>query len=354
MIEASTIAAPFIRDMLEGVELQGFSKVDLLMQAGISTEILSHDRYRISFAQLAKLSDIIVDLLDDELYGLASSPLRKHSFKYMCYAAIHGDTVYEVLRAFADVSALMSGPFNNRITLTDDYCHVDLLLKEGESIVNPHAIVHTMCSMHRTFCWIVNSRVPAVRVDLAFPEPEYKEEYKYVFLDAPVYFSQSNCRFTFHRKDVEHTNVRNIYQLKEFLKNAPLIFLTSGFETNDLTTKIRVWLDKYIQRYGDAPDIDAAAQHFSQHPQAMRRQLKKEGTNFQTIKMETRRDLAIQMISRESLSIEEIANKLGFSEPSPFIRAFKSWTGLTPLAYKKLEQSNLELESENLENLADL
>jgi AraC-like DNA-binding protein len=72
------------------------------------------------------------------------------------------------------------------------------------------------------------------------------------------------------------------------------------------------------------------------HPQAIRRVLKKECTSFQDIKMEIRRDLAINLINNQQHSVEQISEKLGFSEQSSFFRAFKNWTGLTPLAYRKL------------------
>jgi len=34
-------------------------------------------------------------------------------------------------------------------------------------------------------------------------------------------------------------------------------------------------------------------------------------------------------------SIEEIALHTGYSEPGSFIRAFKNWTGFTPLQFRK-------------------
>jgi AraC-like DNA-binding protein len=37
----------------------------------------------------------------------------------------------------------------------------------------------------------------------------------------------------------------------------------------------------------------------------------------------------------EGLGVAEVAYLLGFSEPSAFHRAFKRWTGKTPLEYKK-------------------
>ncbi|MEO8877467.1 MAG: AraC family transcriptional regulator, partial [Polyangiaceae bacterium] len=51
---------------------------------------------------------------------------------------------------------------------------------------------------------------------------------------------------------------------------------------------------------------------------------------FQTLRDETRRTLADRYLG-EGLSLSEISFLLGFSEPSAFFRAFKKWTGTTPI-----------------------
>jgi len=84
------------------------------------------------------------------------------------------------------------------------------------------------------------------------------------------------------------------------------------------------------------PLLSQAAEHIDLTEQTLRRYLNKEGYTFQQLKDDTRRDIAINFIEKKEHSIEEIAFRLGFSEASTFIRAFKKWTGLTPLAYRKL------------------
>ena len=79
------------------------------------------------------------------------------------------------------------------------------------------------------------------------------------------------------------------------------------------------------------------ARQLNTSPQTLRRRLHEQGTSFQELKDQLRRDLAIYHLGRRELPIQEIAEQLGFSEPSAFHRAFKKWTGLTPGAYRAQE-----------------
>ena len=70
----------------------------------------------------------------------------------------------------------------------------------------------------------------------------------------------------------------------------------------------------------------------------LRRRLKKEGTSFQTLKDECRRDAAVNYLSNSELSINAIAALMGFTDPSAFHRCFKKWTGTTPDEFRQRDQ----------------
>ena len=99
---------------------------------------------------------------------------------------------------------------------------------------------------------------------------------------------------------------------------------------------MRIWMENLFREGNSNPLLDQAAEHMNLTEQTLRRYLHKEGYSFQQLKDDTRRDMAMFFIDRKEQSIEDIAFRLGFSEASTFIRAFKKWTGLTPLAYRKL------------------
>jgi len=67
----------------------------------------------------------------------------------------------------------------------------------------------------------------------------------------------------------------------------------------------------------------------------LQRRLTKEGTSFQSLKDELRRDVAIVRLNATAVSVAELAQKLGFNDSGAFQRAFKGWTGSAPGAYRK-------------------
>lgn len=75
--------------------------------------------------------------------------------------------------------------------------------------------------------------------------------------------------------------------------------------------------------------IDQAAAALGTTSRSLQRRLRDEGTSFNDVREQVRRELA-QRYLKDGLAIAEISFLLGFSEPSAFFRAFKRWTGATP------------------------
>ncbi len=63
--------------------------------------------------------------------------------------------------------------------------------------------------------------------------------------------------------------------------------------------------------------------------------LARMGLSFQQLLDETRQELALGYVEQSRLSITEIAFMLGFSDLSNFIRAFKRWTGKSPMEFRR-------------------
>ncbi len=67
----------------------------------------------------------------------------------------------------------------------------------------------------------------------------------------------------------------------------------------------------------------------------LQRRLGELGTSLRALVDEVRRETALQLITRPDTEISEVCFVLGFSDPAPFYRAFRRWTGTTPQKYRE-------------------
>lgn len=66
----------------------------------------------------------------------------------------------------------------------------------------------------------------------------------------------------------------------------------------------------------------------------LQRQLRAHGTSHRTLVDELRRELAVQLLTREETTIMEVAYEVGFARLQAFYRAFSRWTGTTPASFR--------------------
>lgn len=85
---------------------------------------------------------------------------------------------------------------------------------------------------------------------------------------------------------------------------------------------------------GNLPDLDAVASALHISARTLRRKLLLENTSYLKLCDEVRQAVAEQLLAVPRLPIEQIAERLGYSESASFIHAFKRWRGTTPQAYR--------------------
>jgi len=86
---------------------------------------------------------------------------------------------------------------------------------------------------------------------------------------------------------------------------------------------------------GGEPGLASVAARLHMSPRTLQRHLRQEGSSLSDRLDRTREALATRLLGEPHRSIAEVAFLLGFSEVSAFHRAFKRWTGATPVAYRR-------------------
>jgi AraC-like DNA-binding protein len=70
-------------------------------------------------------------------------------------------------------------------------------------------------------------------------------------------------------------------------------------------------------------------------PRTLQRRLGEHRASFQRLLADVRRELADQYLRRPDLSLGEVAFLLGYQDLSSFHRAFRRWSGRTPLERRR-------------------
>ncbi|SFT80831.1 helix-turn-helix domain-containing protein [Sedimentitalea nanhaiensis] len=86
------------------------------------------------------------------------------------------------------------------------------------------------------------------------------------------------------------------------------------------------------------PSEDAVARLLAIGPRTLQRALKAEGTSFRRIRDDFIEHRAQSLLRDTDMPIEKIGENLGYSEPKSFRRAFKRWTGVSPMGYRSAGQ----------------
>ena len=327
-----TIANHFVVAAIHAAASQGLPVNFILQGTGIPAELLNQNKARVSPEQFVLLIQRLWHLLEDELMGFGPVKSKLGCFATMCQLAIHSDNLEQMLKRgtrfyqlFDRVPAVSLEVHGNKARLS---LQQDLLYKDKDHFLQESLLL----IWHRTACWMIDQRINLSKACFSYPAPPHQEEYPSIFY-CPIEFNAAQTYLEFNADMLKHKICQDQRSLTQFLKSSPADLLARPTKDASYSGKIRHLIGREIN--GELPSFEDIAKQLYMTPQTLRRRLKAEATSYQALKDNIRRDIAIYYLTQASLNINEIANKVGFTEPSTFHRAFKKWTGVTPLAYRE-------------------
>lgn len=105
--------------------------------------------------------------------------------------------------------------------------------------------------------------------------------------------------------------------------------------TESLADRVRALL---VCHEGSYPDLVATAERLHLSTRTLKRRLAEQGSSFGDLLEDVRKRDSLQLLLDADRSIEEVALRTGYADPSNFRRAFQRWTGLSPTAYRQRQR----------------
>jgi len=318
-----------VHEALQVALERGFDVPALLDRSGIDAELTRAPKARVTAAAYAQLWAVLADAMDDEFFGMDGHPMRRGSFRLMCQAAMQARTLERALhRMIAFLRAVLDDFF---IELRSDGRRAVLCVHDGGKVRRMFSYATLLILVHGLSCWLIRRRIPLLEATFRCPEPPGADDYRSRFC-ATAMFDASVTQVSFDACFLALKPVATDLSLQSFLRGAPANLLVKYRDDAGLAATIRRRLRR--QRPDEWPDLDELACNMGIASATLQRRLQNEGTTYQGLRDDLRRDIAIDLLGDAAVTVAEVATEVGFQETSAFHRAFKKWTGVSPGAYR--------------------
>ncbi|BBO30095.1 AraC family transcriptional regulator (plasmid) [Alteromonas sp. I4] len=322
----------YAQAVLRHVNRAGLNAEALLRKCGISPGAIHEPNTRLSGSKLADLEREVILAMKDEMLGYMPKPVTPGNWDILCHWLAHAESLEEVLERMTLYFRVHDHGFLVLPVGKGRYSSLKIEMRDKSFQPDPFVYELLIFSLHRLMCWLVNRFVKIIQTHLPFNYSPNSQEYKGLFLGSHVVMGASSAEIIFESMHLDLTVQRNQKDLQRFLRH-PLRWMICE------TTNNSSWAEKVRQvmlaKIESPVTFEEIATELSVHPKKLSRVLTKENMSYTELKKELLRDLAIHLLQDPTLTVHDIASKVGFSETSAFSRAFKTWTAVSPQKYRR-------------------
>lgn len=325
-----------VQRLLAGAQRLGVDTAPMLNAAAIDPRSFGAGQMSAPFVggrQFLTLIATVKDRLGDELLGLSDRRMKPGAIVAMVDMVLS----YETLGAALDQAVRFLGLVTEDIEFGWELRGDDaaVLVRHQRPELDPGNFVgdYWLLHLYYLFSWTVGYVVPIKRAELAVDEPHSRERIAWL-LRRDWHPGAADNAFYFSRKYLSLPVLRTRNEWHEHIARARLGMLDWPDDEATCSMQVKGHLLTALNKRLPIPALSDIAKLLHLTPQTLRRHLADEGNGYQRLLDELRRDAAIERLHVHHLSVAEVAEQLGFSEPRSFSRAFKQWTGVSPTAYQ--------------------
>lgn len=352
-IEDKFFFANAIHAFCRALSDEGVDPAPLIQQSGITPEKLTREGPEISIQELLAFTKLASGSSQSPAIMLkAGLKMDITSNSILGYAMLCSRTIEDAIgigEQYADIIgdvflssdiAVDNGKLINTLSIADEISHSFSEMSAslaGDIRKDYIGLIELYLAAEQTlYSDLMGKEFTFEEIHFDYEEPSYSSVYEEVF-QCPLYFGSKECRAIFDEKlltqELPHYNPLTLNTCLKVCED----FYNQQLNTRSLSSKIRKLM---LDGETVLPSLEDVARQLNVSSRTLRRNLKNQGTNFQSILNNTRKELAIESLTISNKSVEQIATDLNFSDPSNFRSAFKRWTGTTPSKYRELYRVN--------------
>ena len=336
MSEQLPVNLTLVRPIIMAAVDRGASLSGIFADAGVDEALMNDTQATVTLAQRWALLRSCERRTGDPFLGLRAgngvSPMILGIAGHLMETSADMATAFENLARFSATFSKQISFVTERSGDTFRFIAIPIPLWEERSPETVRAPIDLIFSAALFLFKLLNGRhVKPILAHYRCPRPGDGAEHQQHLRVKPLWEQEHNM-LVFRAEDMALPVIGHDPQINQHFEMLLQQRLASMGSEAGVGAEVRRVILRHF-RYA-LPTLPEVATHLHMTPRTLQRKLARAGTTFQRIADEVKRELSKGMLANERLTVAEVAYKLGYAEPAAFQRAFKQWTGTTPLTYR--------------------
>lgn len=327
----ASVPVAYVQLGLDVATDRGIARDQLLKGVVLAPGVLDRPDGRVPLAQCVRLVSRVARRTGDRSLG--------YEFGLRNNLAAHGDVGYGLMSHATVGEAIAFGLKYGR--LRNPILRLNLFAEDGQGVIEAreafplgplgqYAFDAVLVTLARLARQLGGRFQPQLELRFACREPAHFERYRHRL--PPVRFSAGANQLRFPADYLQRPLHTANASSARLVASQCARDLTLLGEDADVAERVRAVLGA---AQGTYPGLEFVAARLHMSGRSLKRKLQQEGRSFLELLDEARRSDSVRLLSDPQFGINQIAERVGYTDPASFTRAFRKWTGQTPTAYRE-------------------
>lgn len=328
MLTATTATLPgaYLRELVELCRRFDLGPEEILAGTALSFEALAHPAVRVDLPTFARVVRRATELTREPgLALLLGRQMRLSWHGFLGFAAMTSANLREALQLAERFSRTRTDALG--LALSVHGAQASIVLEEHVPLgeLREFLVTALFLGLATIGQSLIGAEVDGA-VEIAHPEPAWFARFRSAVPElARVRFGRAQSRIVFPAEALERPILTADPAAAALAREQCERELSALGEGARLAVQVRS-----LVREAGYPTLPAAARRLAVSERTLKRRLAELGTTYSAIVDEARKQEALVLLADPRLSLDAVAERLGYSDQANFARAFRRWTGRTP------------------------
>ena len=330
-----TVAMPILARIIAFAEERGADRAKMVGLLGVAPSELADYDVRVPHAIIDRAWRLGAELTGDVAFGLRMarhSPLGE--FDLLDFRFANSPTLLDALRQLARYQRLI-GDSTAVLRLEIGETEAAVVLEElgVTAYTQPHEMECLLALGLLRARAVTSTAIVPNRVSFRHAAPVDPSQHRALFR-APVTFNAMRHEIVFPVAVLRLATIGSNPRVAAIMdRYADRLMAEMPDLSPDLPVQVRQVIRELLR--GTRPELVQVARRLGVSARTLQRALKTEGTEFQRLLEQVQFEMAKRLLAERRHTADEIAFVLGFSDRNSFHRAFRRWSDVTPMAFRR-------------------